>query len=91
MHATFDSSVKSLMPPPSKPDNPFDDFLASPPLESSNQLAANARPSHGMNDPFADAPSGHKKPVKNAYDMDSFFDELVSMLLLSASNSKMLC
>jgi hypothetical protein len=63
------------MPPPSKPDNPFDDFLASPPLASSNQLAANATPHHGMNDPFADSTSGHKKPAKNAYDMDAFFDE----------------
>lgn len=75
LHANLTSSVNSLMPPPSKPDNPFDDFLASPPLASSNQLAANATHHQGMNDPFADATSSHKKPVKNAYDMDSFFDE----------------
>lgn len=63
------------MPTSSRPDNPFDDFLASPPLASSDHLAADATRRDGMNDPFADAAPSHKKTVKNAYDMDAFFDE----------------
>jgi hypothetical protein len=63
------------MPPASsKPDNPFDDFLASPPLSSAEQLAANTTSSR-MNDPFADSTTNYKKPLSNAYDMDAFFDE----------------
>jgi hypothetical protein len=63
-----------MSPASSRPDNPFNDFLASPPLASSNQLAANTA-NHGMNDPFADSSTNQKKPVSNAYDMDAFFDE----------------
>jgi hypothetical protein len=63
-----------MSPASSRPDNPFNDFLASPPLASSNRLAANTT-GHDMNDPFADSSTSRKKPVSNAYDMDAFFDE----------------
>ncbi|KAJ9119842.1 hypothetical protein QFC24_005556 [Naganishia onofrii] len=64
------------MPKPTDPDNPFEDFLDTPPMaSSSSNLGAHASATYNMDDAFTESASSSKKPMKNAYDMDTFFDD----------------